>query len=341
VLAQLYSKRNNLRAFAPLAVGFLLMLAPRARADRYGADFLRLEPGAASIARGGCGLLLRDPGFAAWWNPALLAEQERRLVAFQHADRFEGLLSQDVLALDLDVKALGSKSSEKQKLSFYLLRQAIEDIPLSTELEGGDSFENGGVPRVSEWATASDWVLGCGMGQALPALWNQKIKANVGVSAKLIHRDMLVVKAWGLSVDAGLEVLLPHDLRLAAVLKDVTGALLVWDDGEKEWLPPEWALGAAWTKTLSSQAIAFSAAFELRGDTQGQVADANGDFRFADSRVGFETRFFDTLALRMGWYDDRVSAGAGLGVGRLQADYAWRPHHDLGSSHLFSFSLNF
>jgi hypothetical protein len=305
----------------------LCLSAPQLFAGRYGGDFLRVEPGAASVARGGTGLLLAKPGFSAWWNPALLSGRASRQAAFQHAERFEGLLSQDHLALTMPFHDLDA--------SIYLMRQAIDDIPITNQLEGGETFEDGGLPWVREQATASDLVLGVAAARPIGSKW------NLGVAAKFIRRDLVEIAAGGISLDVGVEYLLSENLRLGAVLKDASGGVLVWDDGETEWLPPEWALGSAWTKQLASYPIRIAMAVELRGDTQGEVADASGNFRFADARFGFESMFFETLILRGGWFDALPSAGAGLHLGRLQADYAWRPHDDLGVSHLLSVSTTF
>lgn len=303
-----------------LALGVWLRVGAE---DRHGGDFLRVELGAAPVARGLTGLLLADPGSRAWWNPAQLENEAGHLLSFQHQEAFEGNLELDYLAW---TGHWGS--AEGLPVSAFLLRQAVPDIPISTLLEGGDSFEEGGRPLVSSRQDASDWVLGLATARELrPGL-------KGGLTLKLLHRDLVERRGSGLGLDAGLRWQVREPLSLGLSLRDVTGSLIFWDDGRQDWIAPEWALGVAWRKPTPRWRSEIKAELDLRGELEGPVPDRNGEWRRAWLHGGLEWLLREKLALRCGWAEGDPAAGAGLLLGRWSLDYAWRPHPELGASHL-------
>ncbi len=310
----------------PMAMSFallLLLMAGVRGADRHGGDFLRVDVGAGPVASGGTGVLGADAGTLAWWNPALLASQGDMVLSFQHQEAFGGELGLDWLSWKGRHRDL--------PLSVYVLRQAVPDIPISQLLEGGASFEEGGRPVVRR-EDAADWVLGVATAREVrPGL-------DGGLALKLIHRDLATLSATGLGLDAGLRLRLQHGLELGASLRDFSGGVLFWTDGQTDWIPPAWALGSAWTRDLPRLRSTVRLELDLRGELEGAVPDRRGHWRKAWLQGGVEWRFLDKLALRAGHAEGDPAAGAGLNLGRWSVDYAWRPHTELGASHLVTVS---
>ena len=303
-------------------LALLLLTASLFARERHGGDFMRVDVGVAAIGRGQTGILATDPGTMAWWNPALLASDPQEGFAFQHSERFEGLLSQDFLAWN---GRLGERP-----VGLYLLRQAVEDIPITSRLDGAPSLEEGGLPIISDLATASDWIVGAGIGNYISD------KLAVGLSLKLIHRDLVTVSGWGLGLDAGLSYQALQSLRLAVAVRDVVSSVILWDDGESQVVLPEVAAGFYFAPAWKWAGTRITVAADLRSELEGESASADGDWRRFWIESGLGLHFGNLLELRAGWADDRPTAGAGLVLGRFTVDYAWRPHEDLGDSHLVS-----
>lgn len=302
----------------------LLGLALGAQAiERHGGDFLRIDMGAATVGRGSAGLVLAEEAVRAWWNPALLVKGQAGGIALQHQELFEGELRQDYLAWTGDWRGF--------PLGVYLLRQAIEDVPLVDGLVGG-SFEEGGRPNAS-YETISDWILGIGSSLDLSP------RLRAGLTLKLIHRDLAAYTGQGIGLDAGAWYGLRDDLELGLSLRDITGSIILWDDGEQDWIPPEVALGAAWRKDLPRLRSALAVELDLRSELEGRSPDRRGNWRRAWLHGGLEWSFLERFQLRGGMSEGDPAAGAGIQLGRLQADYAWRPHEDLGASHLVTLHL--
>lgn len=298
-------------------------LAGRAEAgDRHGGDFLRVELGAAPVAQGLAGVLGADPGSRIWWNPALLADGEGSWFSFQHQEAFGGQLEMDYISWSAP-QALGGRPA-----GLFLVRQAVPDIPITTVLEGGASLEEGGRPLVRSREDAGDWILGLATAQA----WGNGLRA--GATLKLMHRDLVTRTATGAGLDAGVAWRARPYLEVGATLRDVTGSLLAWDDGQRDWIAPEWALGAAWRQELPRWRSRLRAELDLRGELEGAVPDRDGVWRRAWLHGGLDWTLLERLALRAGWAEGDPAAGAGLLLGRWSLDYAWRPHPELGASHL-------
>jgi hypothetical protein len=294
--------------------------------ERHGGDFLRVEPGADAVARGGTGLLLAAPALAGWWNPALLAGLEGRHLGLQHSERFAGALVQDLIAYSGPLPGLEALGP----LGLTLLRQGVEDIPLSDRLEGGATLEEGGRPWVREHADAADWILGLA--------WGRSLRPNLdgGVGLKLIHRDLVSVRANGLGLDAGLRWRPLPRWQAGLMLRDAAGTLLFWSDGQQDWIPPEWSLGLAWEPPWPRGIASLQLELDLKGELEGRVPDSAGRWRRAWLQGGLEWRLLERLALRAGRGEGDWTAGAGLLFARFAVDYAWRPHPELGDSHLVS-----
>ncbi len=301
----------------------LLTVAGSFAAERYGGEFLRLGIGAAVVGRGRTGVLLADPGCMAWWNPALLSGGAGDHLAFQHSERFDGQLGQDYLSW---AGGLG-----ELRASCYLLRQAVDDIPLSSRLEGGDSFEDGGVPLVHARETAADWILGAAFGRPLAR------DLDLGLALKLLHRDLAGLRGTGLGLDAGLRYTHTPSLSFGLATRDLLGNLVFWNDGETGYVLPEVSAGAAWTPDLPAINSRLMLEADLRAELEGAVPDARGRYRRAWVDLGLELLVLERLALRAGMADGRLAAGAGLRFGRFRADYAYRPHEELGAGHLVWF----
>ncbi len=261
-----------------------------------------------------------------WWNPALLSDVEGREVGAQHSQLFGGLVKQDFIGLTGRLRG--------QAWGLYLFRSAVPDIPLSSRTDGLD-LESGGRPIVHDRRSSSDWLL------ALAAARSLGERLDAGASLKLVYRDLAGLRATGLGLDLGLRMRLDYGLSAGLSLKDVPATVVLWDDGESDTIWPEWRAALGWEGRLPWLGLPLRSEWALAGDLEGPVADAEGEFRSVWLDGGLELRPLKVLALRAGISDNRLSAGAGIRLRRLRADYAFRPHPDLDSSHLVSLGFLF
>jgi hypothetical protein len=319
------TERNKLKLIRStlkitIILSIFLQLIPLMAADKHGGDFLRIGIGAATVGRGETGLNIVERGTEAWWNPALLSQNSSNAFALQHSESFGGALSQDFIGWSGDFSGMHT--------GFYLIRQAVDDIPLSDRLWGAASFEDGGIPQVSDRVTASDLIIGAGIGRQF------RDKLDLGLSLKIIYRDLGDVQAAGLGLDLGLSYKLSQNFRAAARARDVLGSVLFWDDGEFNYIMPELAAGISWLPYLEKINSTLKFEIDLVSELEGKTPDEDGNWSSLRVDSGLEFLFFQKLAIRGGFADQRISAGAGLVFNKFQVDYAWRPHTDLGDSHL-------
>jgi hypothetical protein len=305
-------------------LALLLLAAQLPAADRHAGEFLRIDTGAAAVGRGNAGLLQASPGTAAWWNPALIPDSSERHLALQHQTLFDGELKQEFIGWE--------GRWREMPLGVYLIRQSIENIPILDALEGGDSFEAGGRP-VPGFESAQDWMLGLGSSFDL----GERFRA--GLTVKLVHRDLVAFTGQGIGLDAGLTSSPLPGLDLALRLRDLTGTIVIWDDGEQDWIAPEAALGAAWQTPLSRLRSRLMVEVDLVTELEGKSPGRDGNWRSVSAQGGLEWILLERFRLRAGWSEGDPAAGAGMSLGRLGVDYAWRPHEDLGASHLVMLSV--
>jgi hypothetical protein len=124
-------------------------------------------------------------------------------------------------------------------------------------------------------------------------------------------------------------------------LQDVTTTLLVWDTGTKEAITPTAKIGAAYIwespKIMGQLIPAFD--MDVRFENRRFSAQYNlGSVSF-DLHAGMEYRFKQLLAFRTGLDTGRFTAGFGIKLPKLNIDYAFLRHNDLGDTHRISVIL--
>jgi hypothetical protein len=337
-----YSTKNHAVCFhlmarkilRPVVYVLLGILFSSAQADwlfpaKYAGEFLATGVGARALGMGGAHAALAVDVTAGYWNPAGLSHLSRRQVMLMHSEGFAGIVKYDYLAF-----AQPFRQNEGVALSLVAL--GVGDIPI-TALEDPNS-PIGPDNRVIETETSNDLEMAL-----LVSYGKQAIHGiDLGANAKIIHKGVAHHSAWGLGFDVAARTQLPGKVLVGATVQDITTTLLVWDTGHKESLTPTVKLG-----------LARMFAIPKLGAEITPVAD--GDFRFDNRRgaddaywgtismighVGMEFRLERTVALRAGVDGGRLTAGAGLSLYGVEADYAYLSHEDLGDSHRVSLGIS-
>lgn len=284
-------------------------------ATKYAGEFLNFGLGGRALGLGGAYVSMADDGFAAYWNPAATTLSSHQLI-FNHSANFDNLLTYDALGYSRPVKNGG--------LGLVFVRLSIKGIPYTNDalvdLNGNGLMDPG---------ERLDYDLITEIQDAESALflnYSRMHRSNIfwGGNVKLVNKSVGSNSAWGIGMDLGFIVLLPHDLRLGLNLQDITTTYLAWDTGEKEIISPAARLGMSWNPALAgNRALTLSAGLDFRFEGRRTASQYYLGNLSADTHYGLEYILKKRLALRLGSDLGRLAAGAGLRLGRLSFDYAY------------------
>lgn len=311
----------------------LTLLAIPALATKYAGEFLSFGLGGRALGMGGAYVSVADDGFSSYWNPAATALSCHQLI-FNHSANFDGLLAYDALGYSRPVKNGG--------LGLVFVRLSVKDIPYTNDalvdLNGNGLMDPG---------ERLDYSLITEIDDAESALflnYSRRHSNDIfwGGNVKLVNKSVGPNSAWGIGMDLGLMILLTHGIRLGLNLQDITTTYLAWDTGEKEIISPAARLGFSWNPVFAGdRALTLSAGLDLRFEGRRTASQYYMGDLSADTHYGLEYILKKRLALRLGSDLGRLSAGAGLLLGRLSFDYAYLGSQELGNSTRISASLTF
>ena len=290
-----------------LLVSAPLGLAQTGTAGQTGLAFLKLGVGGRATGMGEAFVATADGAYATYWNPAGLSFVSESQAAFTHTQWIQGI------------------SNEFIAFAFPAFRGTIGLSVYSSNV-GGIERRNRPSEQPLGSVEAHDLAFGLSYGRALtPSL-------RAGITVKYLYEKIFIESASGFAVDLGLSFKpLAQPLRLALVAQNF-GAMA--------------SLGAAsidLPKTIRAGASYF---FNLKS-IGGILIEVDG-VKVVKSELranfGFELRFKERIALRLGYQTgfEEKSVGAGFGVQfkRYRLDYSYTPFGaSLGDSHKFSFGL--
>jgi hypothetical protein len=298
-----------------LKLAGLLLLAAQASWAAETASFLDIGVGARGLGMGGAYTALADDANAIYWNPAGLAQLDKREFTASHAELFEST-RHDFLAYAHPT----SRGTFAAGLT-YLSQGRID---------GRDSLG-----RQTAGYGASDAAVSAGYARKLDF-------AEVGAAFKYLRSHIGSAEAQSFAVDFGvrreLDGIGPGKLALGAALRNLGPGLKY--DRERNDLPLRLSLGAGY-KLAGGHAVAAELVNGPRG--AGTDASLGGEYQAVKNlymRAGYTTR----TAITGGSGFD-AARGLTLGLGfrneKWSLDYAVLPSGELGRSHRFSLSTRF
>jgi len=320
--------------FACAVVCLMLVVVTPARADwlfpaKYAEEFLSTGVGARALGMGGAHVAIAVDGTAAYWNPAGLSRLSRRQASLMHSERFSGIVTYNYLGY-------AQPFHQTEGVALSLIALGVGDIPI-TALED-PAAPIGDDNRVYKSGSTSD------LETALFVSYGKQISKgfDLGANAKIIRKGVADHSAWGLGFDLAARTTLPGKILAGAMIQDVTTTLLVWDTGQKESIIPTLKLGVARVFSIGNLGadITPAADADIRFANR-QTAD---QFAFGavtvNSHLGLEFSLERTLGLRVGLDSGALTAGAGLSLYGVQADYAYLSHTELGDTHRISLGIS-
>jgi len=302
---------------------------------KYAGEFLATGVGARALGMGGAYVAIANDVTAGYWNPAGLARLNYPQVAGMYAERFAKLVNYNYGGLVFPADRKGS-------IALSVIRLGVDDIPVTAlrrdDLELGAIYDGNQIntPYVVKTINDAEWAF------LLSYAKRSSRRLAWGTNVKVVTKQVGDNSAWGLGFDVGLLYKLFRNMNIGVNLQDITTTLLAWDTGRKETITPTMKLGGAYFIDIPSiksrviPALDLDLRFENR-KTASQFSA--GRFSF-DSHFGVEYEFKRLVAVRLGSDIGHFTAGAGIRLPRLNIDYAFMSHDDLGDTHRISLLLS-
>jgi len=286
---------------------------------KYAGDFISGQSSARLLALGGAGVAISTGPSAVLANPALISSSGNHAVSFMHADRFES-------AVKIDHMSYVRRTTDGQYVGFGLVRQGVDDIPITKLTQPGQPLGNNNRVISDESTSASEYAFYLSTSR-------EKSYGTVGASAKLIYKDLYDSYGIGLGIDIGYAKSFGQ-LHLGAQLRDAITTLVVWDTGHKEGISPVFRAGAAYNLVIERMQTQIMPVAEIQIRTE-----SIDDDDVVALHAGLEYRIREVVSARIGFDEERLTYGAGLRLGTLGLNYAFVGHDDLGDTHRVSVSF--
>jgi hypothetical protein len=264
---------------------------------------------------------IADDATAGYWNPAGLVGLDQSQAHLMHAERFSGLVQHDFIAYARPGRRLHG-------MAFSLIRVGVNDIHFTELQDPGRPLSADNRPLISSTESSSDYAFYLSGGRRLGS------RLALGLSAKVIYRQIASINAYGFGLDLGARYQLSPGIALAANLRDFTTTPIVWNTDSTDRIQPSLLLGLAYALPLAGgQATAVLAA-----RTGGDANDAADN---APLNAGLEYQHH-YLVLRAGLEEGRQSFGLGLKPHRrLDLDLAYLQHNELETTYQLSAGIRF
>lgn len=306
---------------------------------KYAGEFLSTGVGGRALGIGGAFVAVADGAEAGYWNPAGLSTIPYPEIIGMHSRRFGGIVNYDFAAIALPFQ-------KEAGVALSVIRLAVDDIPQTsvprpdlplgvpyTDSEGNTLANR---PYVAKWINNADYAF---------LLSYAKSKSKVlryGANVKIIRRGVGDYSAWGIGFDLGVLSNPIGKLSIGANFQDATTTLLAWNTGRRDLISPTIKTGFAYPVALNffSSSALFAGDIDFRFEgrrfaSQAHVGDISLDFHF-----GAEISIKNVIALRLGSDMGYFSAGAGVRLPKLCADYAFLSHDVLGKTHRVSLRIS-
>ena len=324
-------------SFAVLCFGNLI--AGDLTTAKYAGEFLGMGVGGRSLGMGGAFVAVSRDVTAGYWNPAGLAFLNYPEVMLMHTRQFSGIVNYDYGSFGLPV-------GEKKSLGFSLIRVGVDDIKQTAlrnpDVGIGEVYvdENGqlvrNTPFVEDIFGSTDYAFFLTYAKQISSGF------SYGVNVKLLNRSVGDNSAWGIGFDVGLLFNPMSKLFVGVNLQDATSTLLAWDTGRRELITPSLRTGFTYPIELNAMGARIQPAVDIivRFENRSETALANIGRASVDVNLGWEFVFQRAFALRIGSPEvGPFTTGVGLRFPKLNIDYAFLAHDDLGNTHRISARL--
>jgi hypothetical protein len=304
-----------------------------------GAQFLKMDVDARVVGLGGANVAVTTGAMALYYNPAGIANMDKRNLAFSYTDWISDI-KYNYLAYEAPVHGFGNVGVHVAVLTMGDMDVTTLDQPEGT----GEKFG------------ANSWVVGITNAHQLTD------RFSFGVTAKYIREKISQLSANALAFDFGTIYYTGfRSLRIAMSTRNFgtdtkfdgselettfdednnpsTAPILIKKETQSQPLPLSFRLGVAYDFEFNEQSKLLTTIDGYNTRDRGQQGS-----------VGVEYSWHNRLAVRAGYKlradEENVALGAGYdyeisGFGTVGINYAWANLGRLQSAHRFSLVLNF
>jgi len=321
------SLEMSISNIARMTLLFILMAGTlNLRAEKYAGEIFKLGAGVRNFALGRTGLTDLDTPAKAYWNPALLENQKNLQTEIMHAEDFNGNLKFDIASVNFKDKGLG----------LVISRIAIDDVK-KTALPNPDSLpSNDNRPYAYKSINNADYLIHIGMSRQI----NDKF--SLGLSPKLVFRNLNEESAYGFGADLGAYYSLNESVRFGARFRDFFFTQMFYENGSTQSVNPGLDLESSFVTKLPvfNKKTVFFVNSEINTEGIDEAATLSfGQFSI-DWHAGMEITATDNIRLYSGYDVDSINAGMSLMLKNFNFNYSFEHDSNLDNSHRVSVGVN-
>ncbi len=287
----------------------LFISAGSTQAAKYAGESFTLGVGGRGLALGGAVVAGPFDATSAYWNPAGMSLLNSRYFTAMHAETFGSLLNHDFLGY-VDARRVGSgRKGLFDAFGFYIYYLGGGGIKI-TDLDQDSR------PYVVREESHGDWLFAAAVSRTIFD------KVKIGVTGKIIYRNLGVESGWGLSADAGL-VWQPREFAsFGLTVTDITTGFIKYA-GSTESIYPTVKPGL----TLMHQYGDFTGRLMGSGDIKFENIKTAAQYWSGpislDTHFGGELGWKDMLFGRVGFDIGRFTTGVGVVWRKISFDFAY------------------
>jgi hypothetical protein len=297
---------------------------------KYAGEFLNLGVGGRALGMGSAYCALARDVSATYWNPAGLVEIDYPQLMLMHTEQFVGIVK-------YDFGSFAAPFGSSRSLGLGVIRVGIDDIPVTKlRISHPDSL-----PTATNRSEVDHYISDAEYALFLSYAVKRSTRLSLGANVKVLHKGVGDHSAWGLGFDVAALYNPTGKLHIGFNFQDITTTVLAWDTGRREIIVPALKAGITYPVAVPIVGGFMSPAFDLdiRFEGRDYAAQLAAGRVSIDTHFGWEYQFQELLALRLGSDIGRFAAGAGISLPKLQIDYAFIGHADLGKTHRISVRL--
>ncbi len=285
----------------------ILILASSSFSAKYAGEPFSLGVGGRTPAIGGAGVTGPFDASAGYWNPAGLNYLDKHNILAMHAETFGSLLNHDFVSFTS--KLNDSSGGLIDAYGFYLYYLGGGGINI-TELN-----PQTGRPYISNVQSHGDFYLAGSLARHV------KNNMDLGVTVRLIYRDLITITGYGASLDAGALYQPSQNLRFGLMVTDLTVGFIHYSDGHTESVLPTIKPGVLFEKQFNNFAANLVISADIKFEGQKKASQFSAGAISLDSHFGLETSYRGVLFGRAGFDRGDFTAGIGICISRMTFDF--------------------
>ena len=309
-----------------ITVIFMLSLATPSYSAKYAGEPFSLGVGARALAMGGATIAGPFDASAAYWNPAGLNYVSRHNIIAMHAETFGSLLNHDFVAY---ARHRGDSRFMIRSYGFYFYYLGGGGIKIT------DIDPVTGRPYVVREESHGDFLFAGSLSGRI------RDRFDVGVTVRIIYRDLGTISGYGLTADVG-ALYQPYDfVQLGLMVTDLTSGFIRYSGGHTESILPTMKPGVMITHNIKDFAGRLAASGDIKFEGIMSAAQYWVGEISLDTHFGIEIGYKEMLFGRAGFDIGDFTGGVGIDIRRIKVDLAYLHNSDLDETFRVSAGYQF